>query len=232
MPSVFVNEIFNNKTLRYRINGFAYACKMENIEVPPSFVVENGEKLSRSVGVLFNTTEKKRDIDEEVHYFIATNEDHNPKCNSVTLSGQYGDLSFTFVNYYKKEKLDKKIIDLPFSISLEKKIDKDTYQFNIETVEDIRCKFKIAKYREYKSKTLYDDVVFYANVADFSKILKLVKSFVFNPVLVFNTYNEIDQNYKRIYTNHDLEKAIMQDEKLDKPVGKIKKYLIKKIGLN
>ena len=73
--------------------------------------------------------------------------------------------------------------------------------------------------------------MFYANVMDFSKILKLVESFVYNPVLVFNTYNEIEKKYYHTYTYNELSKVAMQDEKLDKPMGKIKK-MIKRITNN
>ena len=224
-------EEFNNKTFIYRINGFAHACKINNIEIPTNLVLNGGKVVPGNVGVLFNT-KKSKQAGNETDYFISANSNTYPTGKTITLSGQYGDLTFSFINYYDKERLDKKIVDLPFAIYLEKKIDKYTYKFDIETVDGPKTKFTIIKYRELKDRTLYDDVTFYANVFDFSKILKLVKSFVYNPILVFNTYNEINQKYQHVYTNSELSKGIMQDESLDKPVGKIKKIVKRIINNN
>ena len=153
-----MNELFNNKTFRYRINGFAYACKMKDIGVlGDSAVLFDSDGLTS---------------DENKGYFISVNKNEYPTGKTVTLTGQYEDLHFTFINYYSKEKLDKKIVDLPFSIVLTKPIDSDTYRLEMETVEGMRTKFAIYKYREFKDRTLVDDVKFYANVLDFSKILK------------------------------------------------------------
>ena len=218
-----MNEVFNNKTLRYRINGFAYACHMHDIGVM-------GDS-----GVLFNSksfsTLKNKKTDEEHSYFIAVNNDFNPQGKSVTLSGHHDDLSFTFINYYDKEKLDKKIYDLPFSISLTKTLNNDTYELHIETDEGIRTEFKIVKYREINDTNIYKNVHFYANILDFSTILKLVKSFVYNPSLVFDTYSDLKEKYKCVYTSRDVKDGILQDTKLDKPMGKIKK-LVQRITNN
>ena len=215
-----MNEIFNNKTLIYRINGFARACNMHNIGV-----------LGNS-GVLFNTKKKSDDIK---YYIVANTSLKSEKGYGVNLSGYYGDLNFTFTNYRDLNKdiskIDRKILELPFSISLFKNIDKDTYHLEIETVNDMETKFTITKSRDHKNKILSSKVSFYANVLDFSKVLKLVKSFVYNPILVFNTYIEVVNNKKITITNSDLNKGIMQDECLDKPMGKIKK-LVQRITNN
>jgi len=212
-----MNDIFNNKTFRYRINGFAYACNLKDIGI-----------LGNSA-ILFNTTgfDKygNKENSDEHSYFISINEQDYSKGKSVILKGQYDDLVFTFINYYKKEKLDKKIIDIPFYISLEKKIDKDKYEFVIETVHDMKTKFSMAKCTEYKDRTLNNNISFYANVTDFSKILKLVKGFVYNPQLGFDTYSEIIHQQSIVFTSNMLDKMVMQDENLDKPVGKIKKLI-------
>lgn len=219
-----MNEILNNKTLRYRINGFAYACNMRDIAV------------SGDSGLLFNTNgfDKyfNKENSDEHSYFISLNEYDRLYGRCITLKGQYEDLTFTFINHCGKNlKLDKKIVDLPFYISLEKKIDNETYQFEIETVSGMRTKFSMTKYRNFKDYTLHDDLCFYANVMDFSKILKLVKGFVYNPQLGFNTYNEIIHQQSIVFTNSMLDKMVMQDEKLDKPMGKVKK-IIKRITNN
>ena len=203
-----INEAFNNKTLEYRINGFAYACKMKNIGI-----VKNG-------GVLFSSSKKQ----EDTNYFIATSEISDKTYgDGISISGNYGNLVFTFTNYPGKKNLDKKVVEIPFSISLIKPVDKDIYYLNIDTHNDIQDRFEIIKYRELKNDTVCSKICFYANVFDFSKILKLIKSFVYNPKLVFNTYNEIEKNKIAVFTNSDLSKGIMQDEKLDKPVSKMTK---------
>lgn len=76
------------------------------------------------------------------------------------------------------------------------------------------------------NKTLeYRIIVFFVNVLDFSKVLKLVESFVDNPKLVYDTYNDIMEQKKIVFTNKDLNHGLTQDKKLDEPVGKIKKLV-------
>ena len=209
-----MNDAFDNKTFRYRINGFAYACGMKDVVV------------NKDSGVVFNTNGfDNLHSDNDQGYFISVNKNEYPIGKTITLSGKYNDLNFTFINYYNKEKLDTKIRDLPFSIVLIKPIEMDTYRMEIETINGMQTKFAIYKYQEFKDRTLIDDVVFYANVMDFSKILKLVKSFVYNPKLVFNVYSDLEEKHRHIYTNTDLDKAILQDKKLDKPMSKIKKIV-------
>ena len=210
-----ISEVFNNKTFRYRINGFAHACKMYDVGV-----------VNRA-GVIFNTAGFDKygnpKTSDEHSYFIAVNEGFDQNNNSVTLSGEHDDLHFVFTNYYHKEKLDRKIVDLPFSLSLEKKIDEVTYKMNIETIEKQRTKFVITKSCEFKDRTLNNNIVFYANILEFSTILKLVESFVYNPCLVFDSYSEMMEKMKVVFTTSMVGKVAMQDEELDKPCGKIKK---------
>lgn len=194
-----ISDDFNNKTLRYRINGFAYACNIKDFK---NENVEESIKVSKNI---------------------------NPLGTSITIGGEYNDLNFFFTNYYKKEKLDKKIIDLPFSILLTKNVDKNLYGLNIETISGKKTQFTIYRYcSTVDSQSVCDDIRFVANITDFSQILKLVKSFVDNPKMVFNTYNGVVCKYERYFNQEDLEKGIQEDEYLDKPSGKIKK-LCKKL---
>ncbi len=214
-----MSSLFNNKTLSYRINGFAHACKMENVAV-----TQNG-------GVLFTSKKDKKSAEYPDYYITANTHDGDPRGVGVVFSGYYRDLNFVFTNFCDfKTNLNHKIKELPFSIVLIKTIDKETYRLQIETIKDVETKFIINKSREYKDKTINSNVTFYANVLDFSQVLKLVKAFVYNPVLVFETYNGIKNNKKTVFTNNDLNKGIMQDEKLDKPTGKLKKKIKSIIG--
>lgn len=194
-----INENFNNKTLRYRINGFAYACNIIDFKNANE---EESIKVSKNI---------------------------NPLGTSITIGGEYNDLNFFFTNYYRKEKLDKKILDLPFSILLTKNVDKDLYGLNIETISGKKTQFVIYRYcLTVDNQTICDDVRFVSSISDFSQVLKLIKNFVDNPITVFNTYNDIACKYERYFDKDDLEKGIIEDEYLDKPNGKIKK-LCKKL---
>ena len=213
-----IDEVFNNKTLSYRINGFAHACGMQNINVV------------KNAGVIFSTAKRNglQKEDNQFEYFISVNKNNN---KNSTISGNYGDLNFTFTNFHDKENLNRRILEIPFSILLIKPIDNDTYYFRIESIKKEDTRFEITKYREYKNGTVSSNVHFNANILDFSKILKLVKSFVYNPKLVFDTYNDIKEQKKVVFATNNVNKAIMQDEKLDKPMGKIKKF-VKRITNN
>ena len=235
-----MDSIFNNKTLRYRINGFAHACRMDDIEVHKVVSVKNpywlgtidnhvkGYEEELNSAVIFSTQENKRTC-EGNNYFVAVNKNDDGEFGkNVILSGHYDDLSFQFINYYGNKKLDRKVMEIPFKISLAKLIDNDNYKMDIETVNGIETKITFSKYREHKKRTISYKRDFYVNICDFSDVLKLVKSFVYNPELVFGIYNEIMDKKKVLLSTVDMRKAIMQDASLDKPVGKVK-TLIKKI---
>lgn len=214
------NSVFHNNTLKYRINGFAHACRMENLN------------LVESTGILFNTlgNKKHKDDNDIPIYLISITKGKNEVKNIYfsTIKGQYDDLSFVFTNYFTKKIMNKKIYDIPFEISLVKNVDKYIYDLSIETVNKEETRFTIRKYRELRNETLSSKLVFYANIMDFSNILKLVKSFVYNPELVFLTYNEINEQKKTIFTANSVNKGIMEDINLDKPCNKIAK-LVKRI---
>ena len=191
-----LSKNFDNKTLRYRINAFVYAC---NIRLDPNDIKADDKR-------------------------IRVSENNTPFGKSITIGGEYKDLNFFFANYYENEKLDKKIIDLPFSILLTKYGEKELYGLNIETINGKKTEFVI--YRNNYTigeQALHNNVRFVSNIIDFSQVLKLIKNFVDNPKIVFDTYNDIACKYECYFTKEDLEKGIMEDENLDKPTGKIRK---------
>lgn len=225
-----MNEVFNNQTLTYRINGFAKACGMNNL-----FTAQRINKQ-----VLFN--KRKKDSKEENYYIVV-----NPsiKEDGITISGYYGDLNFAFSNYYSEnDDLDSDIVDLPFSISLyktfgkvkpiidPKHVTRDTkdsdvlsaknYTFHLTIEkEGEKTKFIIEKFQEKKSNTLYSRLAFYNNSIDFSEVLKLIRTFVYNPELVFITYGEVMKNKMVLFSNDEIDSAIMEDHSLDKPFEKV-----------
>lgn len=224
-----MNKVFDNKTLSYRINGFAKACNMDNLFTAPRI---NDQ-------VIFN---KRNKDSNETNYYIVVNPSID--ANGTTISGYYGDLNFAFSNYYNSEEdLDSEIKELPFSISLYKTFgkvksiidpknitrntkDSDvlsvknyTFHLIIETEGEL-TKFVIEKFQEKKSNTVYSRVAFYNNSVDFSEVLKLIRSFVYNPELVFITYGEVMKNKMVLFSNEEIDSAIMEDHSLDKPYVK------------
>ena len=222
-----MNSFFNNKTLKYRINGFAHACKMDDIDVTSNIVVNGSDNF----GVLFSSKKNKKNNDCPDYYITVSTNKGDYRGKAIDLNGYYDDLNFSFINYHNfKDNLNRKICEIPFCINLTKTIDKDTYILHTETINGMETKFSITKSREYKDKTITSNMTFYANVLDFSQILKLVKSFVYNPKLVFTTYNEVINSKKIVLNNNDINRGIMQDKSLDKPIGKIKKKIKSIIG--
>ena len=125
-----------------------------------------------------------------------------------------------------QQNLNDIVNEIPFHILLSKEYKDAAYQLEINTGQNLKAKFIIKKNKE--SDILPSVVTFQANVNDFGRILKLVKSFVHNPDLVFRVYDEKLNSKEVIFTNKDLDAALVVDEKLDKPVSGIQK-IIKKV---
>ena len=199
----------NSKTLEYRVSGFLYACgvhKENNYEYKPLIDIENG-KAQRGTTFCLNENDKLS--------VLVTKKRDSSYGDYINLEGESEDISFTFNNYYGNKKIDKKILEIPFFIEIRN----HDYILKIKTIEKERVEF----YIEDSSICRYTH--FYANILDFSKILKLVKSFVNDPEFVYSTYEEIMDNKKVTFTNGDIAKAIENDDKLDKPISKIMKKI-------
>ena len=230
-----MNEVFNNKTLTYRINGFAKACGMNNLKT-------DVKRLSNSV--LFYRNENKGNTQEDPSYYIALNP--TTKDEGLSISGYYGNINFVFDNYFNEDMdLDSDVLDLPYSISIYKTFDnkekvmtpetvlystKDseklsvryyTFHLTIEKLDNVTI-FVIEKYQEGKSNTLFSKIAFCNDNTEFSETLKLIKAFIYNPELVYITYGEVMKNKIVSFTNDEIDSAIMQDYSLDKPVVKVK----------
>ena len=220
-----MNEIFNNKTLTYRINSFARACNMTSLDITDQKTVKDGKVFYGYNQVLFNN---KKNDKQAKYYIVVNNSNDNLFGRGVTISGYYDDLNFVFTNYYGfKKNLSKRILDLPFSMTLYKTIDNETYCLHAKTFDSVQTQFTITKSREYKDKTISSHVSFSANVMDFSNVLKLIKAFVYNPKLLYTTYDEIIESKKIVLTTTEFNKGVMQDTNLDKPMGKIKRKIKK-----
>ena len=213
--NTFCDEI-DSKTLAYRIDGFLYACNYTLKEDAHEQVWKIFEKQYENIVNFDQNDEKKLNI-------LVKKQIDPKRGNYIMLKGESDDLMFVFNNYYGKKKIDKKIMEIPFDIVLIKKFNDMEYQMILGTNVDKEVRFTVIKNNEKK-------IVFYANIFDFSKILKLVKSFVKNPDVVFNTYSEVISEKRISFTNTDVNKVIENDKNLDKPASKLMKKI--KIRLN
>ena len=210
-------EELDSKTLKYRINKFIYACGMD---LSDSLWVK--DISSTNLPYIF-----KKKTDGDITYSINFARDYDrEKGRNFILIGEYNGLKLMFVNYFEKDKRNDIVNEIPFHILLSKEYKDAAYQLEINAGQNLKAKFIIKKNKE--SDILPSVVTFQANVNDFGKILKLVKSFVHNPDLVFRVYDEKLNSKEVIFTNKDLDAALVVDEKLDKPVSGIQK-IIKKI---
>jgi hypothetical protein len=137
--------------------------------------------------------------------------------------GNYNDIEVSFTNFTDKDKNYNKINELPFRLSIVKNFNDYIYTMDIVTIANPKVKFIIRKNSEKMMLPLV--ISFYANILDFSLILKLVKSFVVNPELVHTNYSEIIKQKSTGFTNGDLIKGITNDESLDEPVKGFKKLI-------
>ena len=219
----FVDEIkkeFNvgeleSATLKYRINGFIYACNM-NLE--DSICV----KRISPTRLPYINKKKEEETSYDINFTLGRDRE---KGRSTILLGKYGDLNVYFVNYYDQDKRKDRVNEIPFQIVVAKMYHDYAYQIDIQTVSNSQVKFIIKKSKE--SEMLPGIVSFLANITDFSKVLKLVKSFVHNPELVFVAYDNVVNSKDIVFTTRDLNVALVKDEKLDKPTSKTGKILKK-----
>ena len=231
-----INEVFDNQTLAYRINGFARACNMNDLDLSRKRInnriilktrkkklVENEEGKLEYVYLAEGEKTKKDDITvtETVYYIIVNPSDQSEFGNGLTISGFYKDLNFSFTNYYDPNaNLDDEVLELPFSIIVYKKTNNELYQMLIKTIDGAETLFELSKIQEYKTHSANERLSFYKNIEDFSEVLKVIKSFVYNPEFIFINSSEIIKSRKVCFTTEELNKSLMQDDGLDKPYVK------------
>ena len=215
--NIYKVEELNSETLKYRINKFIYACGMD---LTDSIWSEDISKTN-----LPYVCKKKSDGDITYNINFARDYDREKGKNFI-LIGQYNELKLMLVNYFEKDKRKDIVNEIPFHILLSKEYMEATYQLEIKNIHNLRAKFILKKNKA--NDMLPSIVAFQSNVVDFGKILKLVKSFVYNPDLVFKVYDEKLNSKEIVFTNKDLDAALVVDDKLDKPMTGIQK-IFKKI---
>ena len=209
-----LNGVLDKKTFIYRVNELANVCKMDNLGVSKS---KFGD-----IEVLSGKCNRGR---EETKYFVTARPTYDKEFgDGITLNGYYDDLSFEFTNFYNNRDLDtkeKNNISYPFSIILAKLVDKNNFIFEIKTVNGIdEIRFKITKYREYKTHTVSGNCEFYYKVNSFDDILGVVKAFVYNPDNTFIMCQERYENKKQrvVFENDDFDQVKMEYEEINKHV--------------
>lgn len=211
-------EELESKTLSYRFNGFIYACDIDLRE--SDWIKEISPMRIPYINKKYEDSNKKYNVNFSRNY-------NHEKGNSMFVIGEYNNLKFLFMNYYDEDKKIDKINEIPFHITLGKSYNEFAYQLDMETISKTNVKFFIKKLKEKSLVVIPNTLTFTADVTDFGKILKLVKSFVHNPELVFIAYNEIMNRKEVSFSNKELSVALVEDEKLDKPKKKKRKILKK-----
>lgn len=206
-------EELNSKTLEYRINGFIYACNMD---------LANSECVKYVSPNRTQFINKRNDDKYDIHFTRLCDRE---KGNSFVLLGKYGKLNILFINYFAEDKRKGRINEIPFCVSLGTMYNNLAYQLDMNTISKSRVKLVLKKIKE--GEMIPNIINFEVNINDFSKVLKLVKSFVNNPELVFVAYREILNRKNVVFTNRELDVGLVVDEKLDKPTSKTQKILRK-----
>ena len=168
-----IDSIFYNQTLKYRINGFAEACGMHDLQIVPD-----------------SHETHKEDEEGRVVYDITTSQSYKSAYLHYDLMGIYHDLCFVFGNIIRpgeKEVLDKKVYSLKYIMILEKHNPKNIYRLTLrpETFHYVLT-FEVKDKEETKTNIM----TLRANLKDIDKTFKLVKLFNANPEQLFDIFKE------------------------------------------
>ena len=191
---ISVIELYSN-TISYRINNFLYACNI-NMEdgVNKSIVNSDAYKMAR----------KELDNNNYIEISFLNNDSKNDN-KSFILEGKVNDLAFSFINNYDVSVMKEAVKELPFNINITKYYNDFEYNLKMESVDKKRVFFRIHR-KHINNNMLNSQQAFYANILDFSKILRTIKSFNNNPWAFYKTsedilYNEIDARFTNTQIN-------------------------------
>ena len=209
-------EELDSVTLKYRIDGFIYACGMD-LSDSPCF-----KDISPTRTSYINKHKNIKGLKYNVNF--TRSYDYENYDNFVLL-GRYNKLDFYFVNYFTFDRKDR-INELPFKISIEKVIDNIPYKLDIVSLSKKQARFSIRRVNE---KELPSNVVnFVTNITDFSIILRLIKTFIRDPEIAYLVCKEVVSKSKKNIIGKNLDNILDTDKKLDEPIIGISK-IIKKI---
>ena len=206
-----ISSEFNNETMRYRINSFAYSCGMNDIDVISNAGVlsKNKENGEHSYHIVAERQYEEYDDIYDIGYKI------------INLYGKYDDLNFCFTNLiHYNENLSKKNKYLRFAIKLKKEFNADTYLLVISPVNGEPYKFKYTFVKKTIDNKLNKKIDVSECIKDFDKVLLLVKLFVDNPQLVYlqliyELYNEKNKSGNIIPSQSLIDRLIMKVDRED-----------------
>lgn len=211
LQKVITTDELDSNTLKYRINNFIYAC---NIDLEEGKYIHIINDKSRHFCIKESVDDKYRLSINIMDYLFSR------ESREFRLAGRNGNLFFEFINRYNDNVLRNKVMEIPFSIELD--INRGEYVLKTATVEGERVEFNLKK----RIENGYEHLRFFANILDFSNILQLVKSFVEDPKLVYDKYDEVIAEKKIVLTNTEVKKGMGSDESLEKPMNKILKKIL------
>ena len=213
-------EELDSMTLKYRIDGFVYACGMD---LSDSFCFK---EISPARIPYIN----KHKNDGEIKYNINFIRSYDrQKGKNFVLLGKYCDLNLYFVNYFNDDKRKNRINEIPFNLSIGKVYDNIPFKLDITSILKKQTRFVIS--RNYENSGISDIVSFDANITSFSIVLRLIKLFIKDPDIAYIVCKDITNQNKKI-TSEDLSEILERDEKLDKPVYGVQKIMKKILNNN
>lgn len=190
-----IDSDYYNPTFKYRINGFAEACGIHDIDFVPD-----------------SCKAYKEDEDKNVIYDITSENDFKDGIKSYELTGIYHNLFFSFINLIRPGESisNKKEQNFKFIMILCKTYDETTYKLYI-CPEYFHYFIKIEK--ENKTKATKDEVKLKLHIRNMDKVFKIAKLFNANPEQFYEIFSkELSQKglrhgnviYNKIVNNYNV----------------------------
>ena len=197
-------------TMEYRVNSFLKACNLDLNNKEYEKILKQYEHVFTR-GLIYNFGTK----DQFSIYAVKQQDDKFG--DYIHINGKDKNMVFSFDNYYEERKIDKRILELPYRISIKKEFNGSIYEIKINGMYNGEFIFDICK----------DDnsISFYTNPIELYKILKIVNSFVNNPMVVYDAYSDVMYSKKIMFSNKDLYKGSINGIEFEKPENKLVKKM-------
>ena len=195
-------------TMEYRVNSFLKACNLLLNDKEYDKILKQYEH-TYTRGLIYNLGKEN-----QISIYAVKQQD-DKYGDYIHINGKTKNMVFSFDNYYEERKIDKRILELPYKMDIVKEYNNSIYEIKINAMYNGEFIFDITK----------DDntISFYINPIELHKMLKIINSFVNNPEVVYNTYNEIMYNKKFIFSSSDLNKGSINGIEFEKPKYKLVK---------
>lgn len=221
LKEVYKDNIFDSKTLRYRLKSFFDAC---NFQLEEGKIEELGFKTivgEDKIKYCRDILKKKNNTDD---YELIIERNISQKLNWLRIGGRYSNISFVFDNYYKRRIQNKDICNIPFSLEILLKNSDITYRFSAHKEIGAIYYFisKCGVVNDVDIKT----VNFFMSNTNFEFLLIVLMNFLENPDYTIDAYSKkvIDNGLFFKKGNIFLENDVIIDEK-GKKFEKVIKWL-------